>query len=1154
MSDVTRNTAGVDMQAEVFDNINKITEDELSDDLYNKLNNTELKETVAELEDGLNSHISNQKIHVSDDDRVSWDGKAPKNSPTFTGDPPIIPYITELDNKNPESMSTVEWNAIKSKSVSLESLKKYLSYDDDTTGLDHLVRFSITGGGTAPAVETDFKTNSDIALNLTEVAANILTGTVQPGRLSGNYDITVTNSNKLAGLESTYYAPIQSPSFTGTPIAPTPSVGDNSQRLATTEFVSSEITRVSNSGVGAANKLTNPQRVTITGKVTGEATTEFDGTGPINIVATDVDISQYNDLLFQPEYKEKLEGIEAGANKYVHPATHPASMITGLHSVATSGNYDELNGLPEIPTKTSDLINDSNFVTSEAGGQVESAIKDSAGNTITDTYIKNISISNGDLVFTLGNNTNKTVDITLPADTIQGLADVATTGDYNDLINAPSFTQTFTTGEYGQVLKINRTMDDIIADDNFHVLRVVASSEDQDYYMTISGVSMSDLFNNWIRITDYNKAAAAVWQLANDWSSSNTGGYKDGQNVTDDGSASVRNNWTFDSSSNTIKNNGNYHLLQAFVSKDVATTYSMKCRVRYVDDDDDLFAIIIAYMVDENGVHHHISMARNLSVNNQNPYKFSLWYDLYNSTQKLIYDATSQVTNPSGVSGTKDNYIDVNIIKKETSIVCQSSDYSKTIGGDLKYSFTWNLPSSKPDGWTDDMWDNVQKMMSLEGAQYGVGSVSQDVAFTITESVGLFADNKIYNLASDTLYDFVNGEYTVTGTVSGNVPYRTFLYNEELGQLFFFVKPYEYYQIATGSGGGTGGGGGSSANASNDGLGQNIANTYIKAIQYYGNTLNYTKGNNDVTELTITLPASAVTGLATVATSGSYTDLSNKPTIPTKLSDLTNDTGFVSGVGGTVENATNASNDANGNKIDSTYVKSLSYANDTGILKYAKGDDIETSITINLPVNNVTGISTVGKTNSYNDLSDRPTIPTKLSELANDVGFVTSTSGTIENAINAEKATSDANGNNISATYLKEISYNVGTGYLSYTNGDDVTNQTILLIPVDNVNGISKVAKSGDYNDLENLPAIPTKLSELVNDANYIKADENNEYNIDNIVSETIVSNSVDTDSLSIGDWKLVPTTNGLEIQYQGTTKGTLTTSGQFKVSELIEE
>lgn len=36
-----------------------------------------------------------------------------------------------------------------------------------------------------------------------------------------------------------------------------------------------------------------------------------------------------------------------------------------------------------------------------------------------------------------------------------------------------------------------------------------------------------------------------------------------------------------------------------------------------------------------------------------------------------------------------------------------------------------------------------------------------------------------------------------------------------------------------------------------------------------------------------------ISGLATVATSGSYNDLSNKPTIPTATSDLNNDSGFI---------------------------------------------------------------------------------------------------------------------------------------------------------------------------------------------------------------------------------------------------------------------
>lgn len=46
---------------------------------------------------------------------------------------------------------------------------------------------------------------------------------------------------------------------------------------------------------------------------------------------------------FTNVYKNKLDGIEEGANKYIHPNTHPASMITGLHGVATTGIADKLN-------------------------------------------------------------------------------------------------------------------------------------------------------------------------------------------------------------------------------------------------------------------------------------------------------------------------------------------------------------------------------------------------------------------------------------------------------------------------------------------------------------------------------------------------------------------------------------------------------------------------------------------------------------------------------------------------------------------------------------------------------------------------------------------------------------------------------------------
>lgn len=51
--------------------------------------------------------------------------------------------------------------------------------------------------------------------------------------------------------------------------------------------------------------------------------------------------------------RSKLTGIAAGATNYTHPASHPVSMITGLATVATSGAYSSLSGLPTLGTAAS---------------------------------------------------------------------------------------------------------------------------------------------------------------------------------------------------------------------------------------------------------------------------------------------------------------------------------------------------------------------------------------------------------------------------------------------------------------------------------------------------------------------------------------------------------------------------------------------------------------------------------------------------------------------------------------------------------------------------------------------------------------------------------------------------------------------------------
>lgn len=87
--------------------------------------------------------------------------------------------------------------------------------------------------------------------------------------------------------------------------------------------------------------------------------------------------------------------------------------------------------------------------------------------------------------------------------------------------------------------------------------------------------------------------------------------------------------------------------------------------------------------------------------------------------------------------------------------------------------------------------------------------------------------------------------------------------------------------------------------------------------------------------------------LATVATSGSYADLSNTPKIPTKVSELQNDNGYLTAV-------------------PSTYVT-------------------EEELAAQLELK-----SDAGHIHSYGQITGVPTIPTKVSELDNDSNFLTS--------------------------------------------------------------------------------------------------------------------------------------------------------------------
>ena len=175
-------------------------------------------------------------------------------------------------------------------------------------------------------------------------------------------------------------------------------------------------------------------------------------------------------------------------------------------------------------------------------------------------------------------------------------------------------------------------------------------------------------------------------------------------------------------------------------------------------------------------------------------------------------------------------------------------------------------------------------------------------------------------------------------------------------------------------------------------------------LQTTGSSTTDTMSQNSIT---VSLGGKANTSdLSSVATSGSYNDLSNKPNIPTKTSQLTNDSDFV--------------------------------------------------VSSNL--------ATVASSGSYTDLSNKPTIPTKTSELTNDSNFVPSSN---------------------LATVATSGSYNdLSNTPTIPTKTSDLTNDSNFV----SSSNLATVATSGSYSDLSNKPTIPTKTSDLTNDSNFVSS------------------------------------------------------------------
>lgn len=138
--------------------------------------------------------------------------------------------------------------------------------------------------------------------------------------------------------------------------------------------------------------------------------------------------------------KVKLNGIANNANYYIHPPTHPASMISGLATVATSGSYNDLTNKPTIPEQIT----------------VDSEISSTSTNPVQNKIVYEV------LSAVRENLLNR----------INHLSAVARSGSYNDLTDKPS---NATTSSAGLMSAADKSKLDGISSDSGNVKMIVYS-------------------------------------------------------------------------------------------------------------------------------------------------------------------------------------------------------------------------------------------------------------------------------------------------------------------------------------------------------------------------------------------------------------------------------------------------------------------------------------------------------------------------------------------------------------------------------------------------------------------------------------------------------------------------------------------------------
>ena len=264
------------------------------------------------------------------------------------------------------------------------------------------------------------------------------------------------------------------------------------------------------------------------------------------------------------------------------------------------------------------------------------------------------------------------------------------------------------------------------------------------------------------------------------------------------------------------------------------------------------------------------------------------------------------------------------------------------------------------------------------------------------------------------------------------------------------------------------------------------------------------------------IPVSSITGLAIVATSGSYNDLSNKPSIPD--AQVNSDWSAISGISQILNKpnlAVVATSGSYNDLLDKPTIPSGQVNSDWS------------SVTGVSQILNKPNLSVVATSGSYNDLSNKPSIPN--AQVNSDWSSITGISQILNKPNLAVVATSGSYNDLSDKPTIP--SAQVNSDWSAITGIAQILNKPNLAV----------VATSGSYNDLIDKPVIPS---------GQVNSDWSSVTGVSQILNKPNLA--VVATSGSYNDLLDKPTSSGTItsiIAGTGLIGGTITTSGTIAVS-----